>query len=253
MNPKRRPIIAGNWKMNKTSTEARDLASKIMLLVTGVQDRDIVLAPPFTVLQTVGEAIRGTNVALAAQNLFWEDRGAFTGEISAEMLLDLGCRYVIIGHSERRQYFGETDEMVNKKLRQALRKGLFAIVCAGESLAEREQGKTNEVIERQVTGALKGMTEADMRKIVVAYEPVWAIGTGKTATPEQAEEIHILIRRKVLALYTHDVAETLRIQYGGSVTPENVSSLMAMQDIDGALVGGASLKPDSFATIVTFT
>jgi len=253
VNSKRIPIIAGNWKMNKTTTEARDLANRIKSLVTGVKNREIVLAPPFTALQTVGEAIRGTNLVLAAQNFFWEERGAFTGEISGEMLLDLGCRYVIIGHSERRQYFGEVDEVVNKKLRQALLKGLYAIVCVGETLAEREEGKTNQVIEGQVTSALKSITEAEMHKIVIAYEPVWAIGTGKTATPEQAEEIHMFIRKKILTLYSGNVAETLRIQYGGSVTPENASAIMAMPDIDGALVGGASLKPDSFATIVKFS
>ena len=252
MNQKRKPIIAGNWKMNKTVVEARDLATRLGALVSGVQDRDIVLAPPFTALSTVAEAIKGTNMTLSAQNLFWEDKGAFTGEISAEMLLDLGCKYVIIGHSERRQYFGETDETVNKKVRQALNKGLLPIVCVGELLSEREAGKANEVIERQVTGALKGVTAAEMQKIVVAYEPVWAIGTGKTATPDQANEIHAFIRQKVKALYSAEVADSLRIQYGGSVTPENVSTLMAMPDIDGALVGGASLKPESFATLVKF-
>lgn len=252
MNMKRKPIIAGNWKMNKTAVEARDLAARLGALVSGVQNRDIVLAPPFTALSTVAEAIKGTNMMLSAQNLFWEDKGAFTGEISAEMLLDLGCKYVIIGHSERRQYFGETDETVNKKVRQALNKGLLPIVCVGELLSEREAGKANEVIERQVTGALKGVTAAEMQNIVVAYEPVWAIGTGKTATPDQANEIHAFIRQKVKSLYSAEVAGALRVQYGGSVTPENVSTLMAMPDIDGALVGGASLKPESFATLVKF-
>jgi len=252
MNPKRRPIIAGNWKMNKTTSEARDLASKLISLVAGVKDRDIVLAPTFTALSTVAEAIKGTNMALSAQNLFWEDKGAFTGEISAEMLLDLGCKYVIIGHSERRQFFGETDETVNKKVRQALNKGLLPIVCVGELLSEREAGKANDVIERQVVGALKGVTAAEMQKIVVAYEPVWAIGTGKTATPDQANEIHAFIRQKIRSLYSAEVADALRIQYGGSVTPDNVSQLMAKPDIDGALVGGASLKPESFAALVTF-
>jgi triosephosphate isomerase len=252
MNPKRRPIIAGNWKMNKTTAEARDLASKLIPLVSGVKDRDIVLAPTFTSLQTVGDAIKGTNMTLSAQNLFWEDKGAFTGEISAEMLLDLGCKYVIIGHSERRQYFGETDKTVNKKVRQALNKGLLPIVCVGELLSEREAGKANEVIDRQVTGALTGVTAAEMQKIVLAYEPVWAIGTGKTATPDQANEIHLFIRQQVKSMYSAEVAGALRIQYGGSVTPENVSTLMAMPDIDGALVGGASLKPESFAALVNF-
>jgi len=252
MNAKRRPILAGNWKMNKTTAEARDLAAKLIPLVSGAKDRDIVLAPTFTALSTVAEAIKGTNMSLSAQNLFWEDKGAFTGEISAEMLLDLGCKYVIIGHSERRQYFGETDETVNKKVRQALNKGLLPIVCVGELLIEREAGKANDVIDRQVTGALKGVTAAEMQKIVIAYEPVWAIGTGKTATPDQANEIHLFIRNKVKSMYSAEVAGALRIQYGGSVTPENVSTLMAMPDIDGALVGGASLKPESFAALVNF-
>jgi len=252
MNPKRRPIIAGNWKMNKTTVEARDLAARLVPLVSGILDRDIVLAPPFTALLAVADTIKGTNLVLSAQNLFWEDKGAFTGEVSAEMLLDLGCKYVIIGHSERRQFFGETDETVNKKVRQALNKGLLPIVCVGELLKEREAGRANEVIDRQVTGALKDVNAAEMQKIVIAYEPVWAIGTGKTATPEQANEIHSFIRKKVEVTYGRAVADSLRIQYGGSVTPENVSTLMAMPDIDGALVGGASLKPESFAALVTF-
>src|SRR5512147_2689411 len=252
MNPKRKPIIAGNWKMNKTTAEARELATKLAPLVSGARDREIVLAPTFTALQTVSEAIKGTNMALAAQNLHWEEKGAFTGEISAEMLLDLGCKYVIIGHSERRQYFGETDETVNKKMKQALKKGLLPIMCIGETLAEREAGKLNDIITRQVTGGLKDISAADMKKVVIAYEPVWAIGTGKTASPEQAEEVHALIRQKVKGLYSAEIADGMRIQYGGSVTPENVSALMAKPDIDGALVGGASLKPDSFAALVNF-
>jgi triosephosphate isomerase len=253
MATKRRPIIAGNWKMNKTTAEARDLASKLVPLIARIKDRDIVLAPPFTALQSVAGVIKGTGIALSAQNLHWEDKGAFTGEISAEMLLDLGCKYVIIGHSERRQFFSENDETVNKKLRQALNKGLLPIVCVGETLKEREAGKANEVIERQVTGALKGVTAAEMQKVIIAYEPVWAIGTGKTATPDQANEIHSFIRKKSEAAYGKEIAGGLRIQYGGSVTPENVSTLMAMPDIDGALVGGASLKPESFAALVNFT
>jgi len=252
MNPKRRPILAGNWKMNMTATQARDLAGKLIPLVAGVKDRDIVLAPPFTALSAVGEAIKNTGIALSAQNLFWEDKGAFTGEVSAEMLLDSGCKYVIIGHSERRQYFGETDDTVNKKLRQALNKGLLPIVCVGETLTEREAGKAFEVIGRQIAGALKSVAAEEMKRVVIAYEPVWAIGTGKTATPVQANEVHSFIRQQVKAAYSADVADALRIQYGGSATPENVSSLMAMPDIDGALVGGASLKPESFASIVKF-
>jgi triosephosphate isomerase len=252
MNPKRRPILAGNWKMNMTATQARDLASKLIPLVAGAKDRDIVLGPPFISISAVAETIKGTNIGLAAQNLHWEDKGAFTGEISADMLLDSGCKYVIIGHSERRQFFGETDDTVNLKTRQALKKGLLPIVCVGETLAEREAGKLNEVIGRQVAGGLKDLSPDDMRKVVIAYEPVWAIGTGKTATPEQANDVHSLIRQKVKALFSADIAEGLRIQYGGSVTPENVRQLMAMPDIDGALVGGASLKPESFAALVNF-
>ena len=252
MNSKRKPIIAGNWKMNMTATQARELAAKLIPLVSAVKDRDIVLGPPFTSIAAVAETIKGTNISLAAQNLHWEDKGAFTGEISAEMLLDLSCRYVIIGHSERRQYFGETDESVNKKVKQALKKGLLPILCVGETLAEREAGKLNDIISRQVTVGLKDIFAEDMKKVVIAYEPVWAIGTGKTATPEQANEVHALIRQNVNALSSADIAEGLRIQYGGSVTPENVSTLMAMPDIDGALVGGASLKPESFAALVNF-
>jgi triosephosphate isomerase (TIM) len=239
--------------MNMTATQARELASKLVPLVASIKDRDIVLGPPFTSLPAVAETIKGSNIGLSAQNLHWEDKGAFTGEVSAEMLLDLGCRYVIIGHSERRQYFGETDETVNRKAKQALRKGLLPILCVGETLAEREAGKLNDIIGRQVTGGLKDISADDMKKVVIAYEPVWAIGTGKTATPEQANEVHALIRQKVKSLYSADIAEGLRIQYGGSVTPENISTLMAMPDIDGALVGGASLKPESFAALVKFT
>jgi triosephosphate isomerase len=253
MNSKRKPIIAGNWKMNKTSAEARDLAAKLIPLVAGVKDREVVLAPPFTALQSVADTIKGTNISLSAQNLHWEDKGAYTGEISAEMLLDLGCKYVNIGHSERRQYFGETDGTVNKKVKQALKEGLLPIMCVGETLAEREAGRLNEIIKRQVTGGLKDVTGDDMMKLVIAYEPVWAIGTGKTATPEQANEVHALIRQTVRTLYNADIAERLRIQYGGSVTPDNVSTLMAIPDIDGALVGGVSLKPESFAALVKFT
>ncbi len=253
MNAKRTPIIAGNWKMNKTASEARDLATALIPLVKDVKNRDVVLAPPFTSLPAVAETIKKTGIALSAQNLYWEDKGAYTGEISAEMLLELGCEYVIIGHSERRQYFGETDETVNKRLRQALNKGLLPIVCVGETLGERESGKANAVIEGQLTGALNNVTAGEMERVVIAYEPVWAIGTGKTASPEQAQEIHQFIRDKIKAMYSDTVAAALRIQYGGSVTPDNVSTLMAMPDIDGALVGGASLKPESFAALVKFT
>ncbi|MFA5073277.1 MAG: triose-phosphate isomerase [Nitrospirota bacterium] len=253
MKKQRIPILAGNWKMNKTPSQARELVTALLPLVSNVRDREIVVAPPFTALPAVHDVIKHTNIALAGQNLFWEEKGAFTGEISAEMLLDSGCKYVIIGHSERRQYFGETDESVNKKIRQALRKGLLPIVCFGETLHERETGVMKQVIERQLAGAFKDVAIQEMKRVVLAYEPIWAIGTGKTATPDQAEEVHAFIRERIAAQYSRDSADALRIQYGGSVTPENVSSLLAMPDIDGALVGGASLKPDSFAALVNFT
>lgn len=252
MTKQRQPIIAGNWKMNMTASQARDMIAKLIPLVASVEGREIVIAPPFTSIPAVSAVVAGTSIAVSGQNMHWEDKGAFTGEISAEMLLDLGCRYVIIGHSERRQYFGETDESVNKKVRQAIRKGLRPIICVGETLSEREAGRVNEVIKKQVSAALASVSGAEMDMVVIAYEPVWAIGTGKTASPEQANEVHSLIRGIVRESYGANVADGLRIQYGGSVTPDNISSLMARPDIDGALVGGASLKPESFAAIVRF-
>jgi len=248
MNAKRRPILAGNWKMNMTATQARELASKLVPLVSAVKDRDIVLGPPFTSIASVAEIIKGTNIGLSAQNLHWEDKGAFTGEISAEMLLDLGCRYVIIGHSERRQYFSETDDTVNKKVKQALKKGLLPILCVGETLAEREAGKLNEIISRQVTGGLKDISAGDMEKVVIAYEPVWAIGTGKTATPEQAQAVHAYIRSRIAA-GDAAVAAALRILYGGSVKAANAAQLFDKPDIDGGLIGGASLVAEEFMAI----
>ena len=250
MNPKRRPIIAGNWKMNKTSTEARDLAGKLIPLVSGVYDRDIVLAPPFTSIPAVAEIVKGTNMALSAQDLFWEEKGAFTGEISAEMLLDLGCKYVIIGHSERRQFFGETDETVNKKVRQALNKGLFPIVCVGELLKEREAGRVNVVIERQLIGALKAVSVPEMQNMVIAYEPVWAIGTGQNATPKQINQVHSRIRTCIKEWFGPAAGKQLRILYGGSVKPENVADLVIIEEINGLLVGGASLKSETFLPII---
>src|SRR3990170_4334655 len=218
----RKPVIVDNWKMNCTIPDALELVKRLKMMMSEVKGREIVVAPPFTALSSVSKALVGSNMTMAAQNLFWEDKGAFTGEVSAEMLLDSGCKYVIMGHSERRQYFGETDETVNKKLRQALNKGLLPIVCVGETLTEREAGKAFEVIGRQTAGALKGVTAEEMKRVVIAYEPVWAIGTGKTATPAQANEVHSFIRQKVKAAYSADVADALRIQYGGSATPENV-------------------------------
>jgi len=246
----RTPIRAGNWKLNKTPHEAILLVSELKREIVDVEGVDIVLCPPFTALADVADALTDTNIALGAQNVFWEDAGAFTGEISAPMLKDLGVTYVIIGHSERRQYFHETNETVNKRLRAALKHGLVPIVCVGENLAQRESNKTFDVIKDHCEGSLSGLSAEEMGKVVLAYEPVWAIGTGKTATPQQAQEVHVFIRQLLGKMFGEETAGSVRIQYGGSVTPDNVVSLMAQADIDGALVGGASLKAPSFAAIV---
>ncbi len=246
----RKAIIAGNWKLNKTSREAMTLVEELKREVLDVEGVDIVVCPPFTALGDVSEVVLDTNIALGAQNVYWQDSGAFTGEVSAPMLKDLGVRYVIVGHSERRQYFGETNETVNKRLRAALSHGLTPIVCVGENLAEREANRTFDVIKDHCGGSLANLTTDEMKKIVLAYEPVWAIGTGKTATPEQAQEVHTYIRQLLGKLFDSEVAQSIRIQYGGSVTPENIVALIAKSDIDGALVGGASLKAPSFAAIV---
>ncbi len=246
------PVIAGNWKMHGTVEEARALLRELRPLVAGIADREIVVAPPFTALDAARQELRGANIALAAQNVHWEPKGAFTGEVSAPMLLEAGCRRVIVGHSERRQFFGETDEGVNRRLRAAIAAGLGVIACVGETLAEREQGRTLEVVERQTRAALLDVRAADIQALCVAYEPVWAIGTGKTATPALAEEVHAEIRKIVAKLVSKEAAARLRILYGGSVKPENIDALMAEPDIDGALVGGASLEAKSFARIVRF-
>ena len=246
----RKPIIAGNWKLNKTPHEAIILANELKREIVDVEGVDIVLCPPFTALADVGDTLTDTNIALGAQNIFWEDAGAFTGEISGPMLKDLGVSYVIIGHSERRQYFHETNETVNKRLRAALRNALIPIVCVGENLDQRETNKTFDVIKDHCEGSLSGLTVDEAKKIVIAYEPVWAFGTGKTATPAQAQEVHVFIRQLLGKMFGVEIASSIRIQYGGSVTPDNVVSLMAQEDIDGALVGGASLKAPSFAAIV---
>ena len=246
----RKPIIAGNWKLNKTPHEAILLASELKREIVDVEGVDIVLCPPFTALGDVADTLTDTNIALGAQNIFWEDAGAFTGEISGPMLKDLGVTYVIIGHSERRQYFNETNETVNKRLRAALKHGLTPIVCVGENLAQRESNKTFDVIKDHCEGSLSGLSADEMKKVVLAYEPVWAIGTGKTASPEQAQEVHVFIRQLLGKIFNSEIASSVRIQYGGSVTPDNIVSLMAKADIDGALVGGASLKAPSFAAIV---
>jgi triosephosphate isomerase len=248
----RLPFIAGNWKMNTTVAEACDLIRELKTAISGVKGVEVAVAPPFTALDAARKELEGSSIRLAAQNLYWEEKGAFTGEISPLMLKEVGCQYVIIGHSERRQFFGESDETVNRRIKAALAQGLKVIFCVGETLREREGAKTFTVVERQVSGGLEGLGEKELRNMTIAYEPVWAIGTGKTATPEQAEEVHRLIREKVEKLYSREVAEEIRIQYGGSVTPENIKGLMNQPNIDGALVGGASLKAESFSKIVRF-
>lgn len=234
--------------MNKTIEETGAFLRSFSPSVEGATDVDIVIAPPFTALSAAADAIKGANIQLAAQDIFWEEKGAYTGEISPAMLLDAGCKHVIIGHSERRQYFSEEDVIVNRKIKAAKKAGLGVIFCVGESLEEREAGKTFEVIKREVE---MGLSEIGPENLVVAYEPIWAIGTGKTATNEQAQEVHAYIRKILGNLYGNK-AEDIRILYGGSVTPDNVDGLMACKDVNGALVGGASLKPESFAKIVCF-
>jgi len=246
----RRPIIAGNWKLNKTPHEAILLVDELKRELVDVTGVDVLVCPPFVDLSEVSDALVDHDIALGAQNVFWEDSGAFTGEISAPMLKDLGVAYVIIGHSERRQYFHETNETVNKRLRAVLKHGLTPIVCVGENLSQRESNKTFDVIKDHCEGSLSGLSVEEMKKAVLAYEPVWAIGTGKTAAPQQAQEVHVFIRQLLGKIFDADTADSVRIQYGGSVTPDNIVLLMAQPDIDGALVGGASLKAPSFSAIV---
>ncbi|HEU0264622.1 MAG TPA: triose-phosphate isomerase [Geobacterales bacterium] len=248
----RKPVIAGNWKLYKTRGEAIELVTALKTLVTDAHGVEVVVAPVFTVLATVKEALAGSVIHLSGQDCFWEEEGAFTGEVSPKMLLDAGCSHVIIGHSERRQYFGETDETVNMKSRAALASGLTVILCIGETLAEREAGTTLAVLERQLKGGMAGMTASDMQHLIVAYEPVWAIGTGKTATSAQAQEAHAFIRATIGTLQGGTAANAMRILYGGSVKPDNIGELMGQTDVDGALVGGASLKADTFAAIVGY-
>lgn len=246
------PVIAGNWKMYKSRKDASDLANALVAKVGTMTKVEVVLCPPYTSLDAVQGAINSTKIRLGAQNCHWEDQGAFTGEVAPTMLKESGCRYVIIGHSERRQYFGETDENINKKAKALYKHGLTPIICVGETLQEREANKTEQVVSTQVRGCLKDLPADKVAASVVAYEPVWAIGTGKTATKEQAQEVHAVIRRLLAELFGKDVAEQVRIQYGGSVKPQNIRELMAQPDIDGALVGGASLEADSFAAIVQY-
>lgn len=246
----RKPIIAGNWKMNKTISEAVELVNVLKEKVADITDVEIVVAPPFTALSAVSQTIKGSNIKLSAQDMHWEKSGAYTGEISPLMLKDVGCEYVIIGHSERRMYFGETNETVNKKVKSAHTHSIKPIVCVGERLEEREAGITNDVVRDHVTNGLAGLTAEQILSTVIAYEPVWAIGTGKTATPEQAQEVHKFIRELLANMYSSEIAEQVRIQYGGSVRPDNIAQLIAEPDIDGGLIGGASLDAESFTKIV---
>src|SRR4051812_44377500 len=250
-NGQRRMFITGNWKMNKTVGEAITLVRDLRGMVSMVRDRvEIAVAPPFSALHPVGKALDDSNVALAAQNCHWETSGAFTGEVSASMLKEVGCQYVIVGHSERRQLFGETDEMVNKRLQAVGKAGVRPIAGGGETLAEGEGGRTLEVVTRQVKGGLAGFSAAEVAQFVVAYEPVWAIGTGRNATAAQAQEVHAHIRETLTSLVGREAAEQVRIQYGGSVKPDNAAEILGKPDVDGALVGGASLKAADFAAIV---
>ncbi len=246
----RTPIIAGNWKLNKTISEAVALTTALKALVADDTGVEIIVAPPFTALAAVSDTIADSNICLAAQDVYSEDSGAFTGEVSAPMLKDAGCDYAIIGHSERRQYFGETNDSVNQKTKAALAHDLKPIICVGEQLEEREANQTEAVIESHVTGGIAGLSAADLLSCVIAYEPVWAIGTGETATPVQAQAVHNFIRGLLTKAHSAEIASQICIQYGGSVKPENAAELIAQPDVDGALVGGASLEAESFAQIV---
>ncbi len=246
----RNKIIAGNWKMNKTPQEAKELIKELAPLVNDSED-DVVFCVPFVDIPAAIEALKGTNIAVGAQNMHWEEKGAFTGEISVDMLYELGVEYVIIGHSERRQYFAETDETVNKKIHTALEHELIPIVCCGETLEQRENGDTLDLVKGQIEKAFENISSEDAEGIIIAYEPIWAIGTGKVATKEQAQEVCAFIRMTIRDLYGAEVADQIRIQYGGSVNAENAGELFAMPDIDGGLVGGASLKKE-FADIVNY-
>ena len=246
----RKRIIAGNWKMNETIDESVALASAIKSRLFEIDAPEVVLCPPFTSIARVGEIIYGTAIELGAQNMYWERSGAYTGEISPPMLKALGCRYVILGHSERRGLFGETDAVVNRKIKACLENGLSPIVCLGETLEKREAGVTREIVSKQFTRSLAGISGEDIKRCVIAYEPIWAIGTGRTATPVQAQEVHAFIRSLIAESFGREAADEVRIQYGGSVNPDNAGGILSQPDIDGALVGGASLKAESFCRIV---
>ena len=247
----RTKVIAGNWKMNKDVRQSEELIEGFKKSLNfDLEGVKVILCPPFTSLDLAGRLIKGTPFALGAQNMYYEDEGAFTGEVSTGMLKSVGCQFVILGHSERRQYFGETDEYINKKVKKALASGLIPIVCVGETLQQREQNITEQIVTTQVRGVLKDLTVDDVTKLILAYEPVWAIGTGKNATPQQAEDVHLLIRKLLAQLYNAATAERVIIQYGGSVKADNAAELLWQPNVDGALVGGACLKADSFSTII---
>jgi len=246
----RKPFIAGNWKMNTNSATAVALAAGLVKELESVETVDVAVCPPFVYLQSVAAALSASNIALGAQDVYFEGNGAFTGEISCEMLKDCSCSYVILGHSERRHVIGETDELINRKLKAAIAGGLMPIFCVGELLEERDAGKTMDVVESQVQKGLEGLCEERIQAVTIAYEPVWAIGTGRTATPEQAQEVHAAIRGLLEKMFDKTIADSLRIQYGGSAKPGNTAELMAQPDVDGLLVGGASLKVDDFAKMV---
>jgi triosephosphate isomerase len=251
----RTPLLAGNWKMYKTVAEATALAQALRdgAEVNYVQDREVLICPPFTALSTLAPLLAGSTIALGAQNLYPADEGAFTGEVSPPMLKEIGCRYVIVGHSERRQIFGEDDTLINKKVHAAMSHGLIPILCIGETKPQRDAGDAETVTLGQLRGGLEGLASEQVQQVVIAYEPVWAIGTGETATPADAQAMHAAIRQALVRDYGQNVADAVRVLYGGSVKPDNVDALMAQPDIDGALVGGASLKADSFLRIVQFT
>ncbi len=248
----RRPLIAGNWKMHTNVQQAQQLALEVVRAISGVNDRDVMVAPPFTALTAVGAILAKTGVFLGAQNVHWETKGAFTGEISGPMLWDVGCAMAIVGHSERRHVFGETDAMVNKRVKGAMGAGLVPVFCIGETIEERKAGKALEILEGQVRSGLARIDVADPGGLVVAYEPVWAIGTGLTASESQAQEAHRFIRNLLAGMYDKNIAAGIRILYGGSVKPDNIDVLMQQEDIDGALVGGAALKAESFERIICF-
>lgn len=246
----RKKVIAGNWKMNKTNTEAVEMLAELKELVKGIENVGIIIGAPFTALSDAVKVVKGSNIAIAAENVYPKDSGAYTGEISPIMLKSIGVEYVILGHSERREYFKESDKFINEKVKAVLANGMLPILCIGEKLEERESGKTNEVTETQIRGGLKDLTAEEAERVIIAYEPVWAIGTGKTATPEMAQETHKQIREVLVSMFGNETAEKMVIQYGGSMKPDNAVELLAQKDIDGGLIGGASLKASSFAEII---